>query len=227
MLLGGRTRGKDMMRFSLKLLILLIIFSAAIMAWVRVRQEYLAAQTRSLANTDWHTEHVPEENGQTSGIAVNAIGEVQSARLAGPAGYAALRERPGGFTQARGLSLLSRDALSRFDPHEFPNLKWLAIHDVDYEAVSLSRIEALQHLQRLTIDARMSDPLPALATLPDMPMRLHLILRMDRIPNAENFPRLASVSTLAIHVPGIDEATLETIRRRLPECDIVVADPTR
>ena len=216
------------MRFSLKLLTLLIILSAALMAWLRVREEYVTAQSRSLANTDWHTEFIPEKDGQNSRIAVNAIGEVQSADLAGSAGYVALRERPDAFTQARGLSLLSMDAFSRFDPHEFPNLKWLSVHDLDYDAVSFSRIDSLQHLQKLTIDARMSDPLPALATLPDMPNRLHLVLRIDRVQDPENFPRLEGVSTLALHVPGIDEATLETIRRRLPECDVVVvADPPR
>ena len=40
------------MRFNLKLLILLIALAAVVMAWVRARQDYKAAQAQMYGNTD-------------------------------------------------------------------------------------------------------------------------------------------------------------------------------
>lgn len=210
------------MRYSLKLLMLISILCSVVAVWARYRSESSAMEIQIAGNTDWHTEYIPEKNGRSSSIAVNLNGEVQSARLAGPAGYAALKSRPDACRQLWGLSFKSMDAFTLFDAREFPNLESLTVADLEWSAVSLSQIGSTGQLNRLSINALSADPSAAIATIPTMPEPIQLNIRSDSIARFDEFPQLDSVSTLVLHAANADDDAVEQLRACLPGCRVVV-----
>ena len=119
------------MRISLKLLLLMVTLAAILAAWIRVHHEaaFTASKLLRNANQGKLTVAVPEASAPPSRLTIDATGAVTQAHLYGPAGYAAIKERAGSQNQTSSLWFSSTQAISLFEPDQFPNLTWLAIDD--------------------------------------------------------------------------------------------------
>lgn len=198
------------MKASLTLLLLLTALVAVTAAWIRVRQDYTAAQSQIQRNANWNEEYVTvaESNSPSSRLTIDASGAVSSAYLMGPAGIDAIRNHRHSGIHVRGVTLGSFAAVSAFDPTDFPNVTWLGFDDsfdLDFNLLSLEWLGALPHLEEVCFEARSSDPRQTFSTFPKGG-HWNLDIWTDQIQSFDVFPIPDSIGMLSVHVPDTHDA---------------------
>jgi len=137
---------------------------------------------------------------------------------------AALAARPEACVQLEYVGIYSPEAFEVFVPGDFPNLKKVSLDNVDLGRNTLTKLCCLSKLDMLLISELQHDPVPTLNNLKQLPRLRHLVLNVGPGVTWVNFPEWKQLRTIQISSPDVSADELEQLRRRLPNCDLVVPD---
>lgn len=211
------------MRFSLKLLLLVCALVALLVASWKALDDYSKSMLQAEANSDWEYTYIQEDSGSQSEIAVDAGGNIQSARLAGPKGIAAVLQSDR-KSKIMWLSLENRETFESFSLHEFPDLKQLGLGDFDYDGTSLEKLSLLRNLQIFNVRTQSPTTLHILESLPSASRKIMVVIEAPALVLPETCPKLLGISTLLLKLDRWEPSQLTHIRECNPGVDVRVLD---
>ena len=205
------------LRVSLRLFMLLCLGSGLTLAWLGLAHQRREFESHLAGVDRWAA------FGGSCELYGSPAG-VRGANVRSSDDVAALAARPEICVQLEYVGIYAPEAFEAFAPGDFPNLKKVSLVNVDLGRNALTKLCCLSKLEMLLISESQHDPVQTLNDLTQVPRLRHLGLKVGPGVTWADFPELRQLATLQLSLPDVNAHELEQLRRRLPNCDVVVPD---
>jgi hypothetical protein len=189
------------MKFSIKVILLVTAFCAVVVAWIRVRDQMVVAETQLLANTGRNqgSIKVAEANGDLSYFTRDATGVFHTAFIKGPRGLGMLEGERTDF-RITSLSVASTEAFLALKSGAVPELERLYLDNIDFSQMTFETLALFPRLKELSINVSKKDLFAALATLPSLenPPLVMLTLRDENDPRLKELKERLPAYTIIV-----------------------------